>query len=122
MNRGSNNLRRNPNKSLSTETRLYGYIQRGVSSDDGRGGESIAWENTTTNPLAFALLPLSAKQVMDFKSINVEASHMVKVRGEIDILEDDRLFIKNRVFKVLTVEDIQEKGRLKIATCKERRS
>jgi len=52
----------------------------------------------------------------------VEATHIIKVRGELAIAEKYRILFGTRVFEVLTVEDIQERGIVKWATCKEDRS
>jgi len=121
MNLG-NNLQRNPQKKLATETRCYGYIQQASTIDDGRGGETVTWVNAHAQPHAFAVLPLSARQVMEYKSINVEATHMIKIRGEISVSKLNRISFNSRVFEILTVENLQERGIIKILTCKERRS
>jgi len=121
MSRG-NNLKRYPNKSLSTETRMYGFIQEKQTTDDGRGGQTVQWVNTTASPHAMAILPLRANQVMEYRSLNVEATHIIKIRGEIAVSELNRISYDNREFEILVVEDIQERGIVKWITVKERRS
>jgi SPP1 family predicted phage head-tail adaptor len=109
-------------KGMATEARLYGFIQASTATDDGRGGEALTWAATHIAPHAFAVSPISARQIAEYASINVEATHIIKIRAEIAIAEKNRIVINNRVFEVLTVEDIQERGILKVITCKERRS
>lgn len=116
------NLKRYSDKALATQTREYAFIQRATVTRDGRGGKTEEWANTTAAPHAMAIIPLSAKQKFDYKSINVEATHQIKVRGEIDVTEYDRVLYGTRIFEILTVEDIQERGIVKWLTCKERRS
>lgn len=122
MPRGNDISKYDNRKTLTTQLRHYGYIQAVSTADDGRGGEVETWVNTHPNPHNFAVLPMSTKQVMDFASINVEATHMIKFRGLIDISELNRIVIESRIFEVLTVENYQERDILKVAICKERRS
>lgn len=68
-----------------------------------------------------ALLSMSAKQVLEYKSVNVEASHLIKIRGEIAVSELNRVVVGSRIFEILNVEDIQERGIVKWISCKERR-
>lgn len=117
-----NNLKRIPGKSLSTECRHYGFIQSAGKVDDGRGGFIDGWVNTHQNAHSMALLPMTAKQVLEYKSVNVEASHLIKIRGEIEVSELNRVVIDSREFEILTVEDIQERGIVKWIECKERRA
>ena len=121
MSRG-NDLTRYSKKKLSTQMRVYGYIQLCIPVDDGAGGETLAWTNTTIAPHALALLPLSAMQIMQYKSVDVSASHLIKIRGEIEITELNRVAVGDRVFEILTTEDIQDRGIVKWVTCKERRA
>jgi SPP1 family predicted phage head-tail adaptor len=120
MGRG-NNYKRYPSKSLSTETRGYAFIQSKNVVDDGRGGQNVTWENTTLEPHAMAFIPMRAKQVFEYKSLNVEASHVIKIRGEIEVSELNRIVWDGRVFEILTVEDVQERGVVKWLTTIERR-
>lgn len=120
--RKGNNLQRNPRKSLSTETRDYGYIQSCTSISDGRGGETKSWVNAPPEPQALAILPLSAKQITYYTSINVEATILIKMRAEIVIKETDRIKVGTRIFEVLKIENIQERGIVNWVLCKERRT
>ena len=122
MSRQGNNLRRRPRSSLSTESRAYGFIQVVSKVDDGRGTFVDEWANTTVNKHSMALIPVGASQVIEYKSVNVEASHVVKVRGEIEVSELNRLYIDDRIFEILEIENIQERGIVNWIECKERRS
>ena len=121
-----NDLKRIPTKSLSTQSRDYGFIQEVTKVSDGEGGFVPSWANAHVNPHSMALLTLTAKQVFEYKSINVEASHLIKIRGEIEVSELNRVVItqnnKERIFEILDVEDIQERGIVKWIFTKERRA
>lgn len=68
-----------------------------------------------------AIYPISSKQVFEYKSINIEASHLIKIRGKIEISENTQDFLfKNREFEILTVENLQERNIISIIMCKER--
>jgi SPP1 family predicted phage head-tail adaptor len=121
MSRG-NDLRRISKKSLSTQTRAYAYIQQLTNVDDDRGGFTKSWVNTTVEPHAMAIMPLSAKQIFEYRSLNVEATHFIKIRGEVEVNELNQILYGSREFEILTVEDIQERGIVKWITSKERRA
>lgn len=116
-----NNIKRISEKSLSTSCRHYAYIQSETQVDDGRGGFILTWINTTLDPIAMDISPLTAKQEFTFKSINVDATHIIKVRAEITINEKNRINYNGRIFEILTIENVQERGILLYITCKERR-
>ena len=122
MSRHGNNLRRISKKSLSTQTRSYAYIQTLTPTADSRGGETKAWANTPDALQAMGISPLTAKQIYEYRTLNVEATHFIKIRGEVAATELNRILFGTREFEILTVEDIQERGIVKWLTCKERRS
>ena len=125
-----NDLKKRAGKTLTTQCREYGYIQENTPVKDGRGSYSESWSNTHVNPHAMAILPMTAKQIMEYRSVNVEASHLIKIRGEIEISELNRIIVesgtapnvKTRIFEILSVEDIQERGIVKWISTKERRA
>jgi len=121
MSRQGNNLRRRPKRSLSTESRAYGYIQENTPVSDGEGGSVDSWVNINTNAHSMALISVSAQQVIEYKTVNVEASHLIKIRGEIVVSELNRIVIGSRIFEILDIEDIQERGIVNWIECKERR-
>jgi SPP1 family predicted phage head-tail adaptor len=120
---GGNNLKRFGNKSLSTNSRGYAYIQSCDPTRDGRGNETKEWTNTSEDPHSMDITSLSASQIEEYRSQNVEATHLIKIRGEIVISELNRIeTIEGKIYEVLTAEDIQERGIVWWVTCKERRS
>jgi len=123
MNRRGNNLTIYPQKkSLSTESRSYGYIQTSTRTKDGEGGYTTTWGNAHPSPHAMAVLPLTAIQLLNYDSVNVEATHLVKIRGEIVITELNRIFtVDNIIYEVLNIRDVQDRGIVKWVLCKERR-
>jgi len=117
-----NNLKIYPNKSLSTETRSYCYIQTCTSISDGEGGFSETWVNAHPSPHALAVLPITATQLKNYDSINVEATHLVKIRGEIVVTSVDRILtVDDIVYEILNIRDVQDRGIVNWVLCKERR-
>jgi SPP1 family predicted phage head-tail adaptor len=101
---------------------MYAYIQSKTAVDDGRGGEVVTWSNTPTSLQAMSISPITARQSMEYKTIEVDATHIVKIRGAVAINDQMQILFGSRIFEVVFVEDIQERGILKIVTCRERRS
>lgn len=131
--RRGNDLKRFSTRSLSTQTRGLGFIQRITGYTKTDQSEQIeVWGNTTVDPHYMSIEPFSPKQIDDYRSINVEADHLVKIRGEIDIIEKDRILTPEekegevvikakRIFEVKTVRNIQDRGIVKHVVCKEYR-
>lgn len=92
---------------------------RGTPTPDGEGGFTDVWESVDT--VWSKVRPMRAKQVNEYRSINVHATHLIEVRGEVDVQESYRLVFGSRTFEVLTVEDEKEEGVKKWVVCKERR-
>ncbi len=117
------NLQRRPSgKSLASETSAYGFLQEPRHIDDGRGGVATVYDDTTVTPIPLGIVQMSARQQFELKTINVDATHVIKIRYA-DVKEKWRIRIRNtsRSFEVLTVEDIQDRGIVKWVTCRERR-
>jgi SPP1 family predicted phage head-tail adaptor len=113
-------MEREGKKSLSTELRHYVTILTETSTADGEGGFTVAWAES--DPVAAQVSPIQARQVFQYRSINVEATHLIKVRGETVVGETNKIKFGAREFEVLTCEDIQERGIVKVITCKEVRA
>lgn len=92
----------------------------GTPASDGQGGFDKTWVDDST--VWGFVRPMRAKQVSEYRSINVHATHLVELRGGVEIEEGNRLLFGVRVFEVLTVEDEKEEGVKKWVTCKERRN
>jgi SPP1 family predicted phage head-tail adaptor len=112
-------LQREGKKSLASELRHRVTIQRKTTTTDGEGGVTEAW--ATLQSVYAAIYPIRADKLSQYNTENVDASHIIKLRGYITILEKDRIVFGNRTFEVLTVENIQEVDMLQIVTCRERR-
>jgi head-tail adaptor len=115
-------LQRQNKKTLATDLRHYVYLQTKSETSDGEGGFVTSW-TSAASPYSAGISPIQARQVAEYKSINVDASHIIRMRGELPIKDDgtQRLLYGTRTFEILTVEDIQERGVMKIITCKEAR-
>jgi len=112
--------KREGQKSLATELRHRIVIQYLSKVSDGEGGCVESW-HTRSNVYA-AIYPIRAQKVWEYRSINVEATHIIKIRGRIDLTEVDRIYwdVKDKLFEILTIENIQEQDWVKWITCKER--
>lgn len=106
-------------KTSASVMRHYIEIQTVSRSDDTEGGVSVSWSTTAT--VAASVDPIKAIQQFNYKSVNVDATHLIKIRGEIAISELNRIKWGSRTFEILTVEDINENGILKVITTKEAR-
>ncbi len=104
-------------KSLATVLRHRLELQTKQPVSDGEGG--FIEEYTTTYSFWGSLDPIKATQVFEYRSINVDATHLVKARGELTITNTQRIKFGTRYFEILYVEDIQERSILKVVTCKE---
>lgn len=95
-------------------------IQSKVETDDGEGGVTETW--TDVLECWAQVQPFGGKQVYEYRSLNVKATHRIKVRGEIDVTEADRIIFRSRIFKIHVIEDELEENVLKWITCEEIRN
>ena len=95
-------------------------IQQNVETDNGRGGFTESWEDVGT--YWAEIKPLFAKQIFEYRSLNVHATHQIKVRANVIIDEDDQIIYGSRTFEVLTVENESESEVVKWVICKETRN
>jgi SPP1 family predicted phage head-tail adaptor len=110
-------MNRHNNKSLATIMNKIISIQTKRSTPDGEGGFTETW--VTISNIWASVEPIKATQVFTYRSIGVEASHLIKIRGSLYINEAQRILFDNRVFEILTIENIQEKGVYSVITCLE---
>lgn len=87
---------------------------------DGLGGFVESWIKQATNVFCF-LAPYFSDQIYTYKSTHVECTHVVKIRGYVDVIEKDRIVYGTRIFEVMTVEDLQERKYITEIYCKELR-
>jgi SPP1 family predicted phage head-tail adaptor len=111
-------LERQGKKTNASEMRHYIDIQAQTSTTDEEGGFTESWSDAYTNICA-AIYPIKAQQLFEYKSIKVDATHIIKIRGAETIENGNRIVFGTRYFEVLTVENIQERGIEKVVTCKE---
>jgi head-tail adaptor len=105
-------------KSLATVLRHRVIIESNSGTTDGEGGFVDTW-TTTIADVPASVDPIQAKQIFQYRSVNVDATHWIKMRGYISITESDRIRWGTRIFEILVIEDIQEMGILHFITCKE---
>ncbi len=112
---------RQSKKTQASEAQHYIRWQRIDRTSDGEGGfDNEKWTDVQTVPAA--ILPLRADQRFEYKTKNVDATHIIKVRGKLKIIENtDRFLWGTRVFEILTVEDLQEREFIKWCLCLEKR-
>ena len=95
-------------------------IQATTETPDGRGGFTEAWSDIGT---CWAdIRPLFAKQIFEYRSLNVHATHQIKVRASVDVDEDNRILYGTRIFEILTIENEAEAEVVKWLVCKEVRN
>lgn len=115
-------LSRRPKKSLASQCRHYCNIEERDYADDTQGGVKEVWSVVSEN-VPMSITPLNAKRKEEYRTFNVDASHEIKLRGEITLVEDNnRIVYDNRLFEVKTIEDVQERGIEIISICLERRN
>ena len=95
-------------------------LQKVVETSDGEGGYTEVWQDV--KKCWAQIKPFGAKQVFEYKSLNVKATHRIKVRANIIVEENYRICYKTRTFEVLTVENEDEAEVVKWVVCKEVRN
>jgi len=76
-------IKRVGDKTISSELKHRITIQELSVLADGEGGFIESWDDVET--VFAAVYPISAKQVFEYRSVGVDATHIIKVRGDIDI-------------------------------------
>lgn len=107
-------------KTLASVLRHRVTIQTATITLDGEGGDLQTWTDTITNAPA-SVDPIQARQQYLNRAVNVDATHVIKMRGDVTVVETQRIKWGSRVFEILTIEDIGEIGALQWITTKERR-
>lgn len=93
------------------------WFQDYGSSPDGEGGVIDGWVDKTQTWAS--INPIKASQKDDYQSISTEVTHTIKIRGNVNCNDEQRIRYGERHFEILTVENILEKDTMKIVTCKE---
>lgn len=106
------------NHALSSDLRHRIELQLSSTSRDGEGGFYDGWVTVTTTWASIS--PISAKQRDYYLAISAEVTHLIKIRGNVSCDSTHQVKFGERIFEILTVENIQERDTLKILVCKER--
>lgn len=115
-------LPRTVNKDLSSLCRHSIAIEERTDTSDEEGGFTTAW-NTVSGygTVPAAVWPIFSFQKAQYRNIDSDATHYFIIRGEIVISHAaNRIIFDSRVFEILSIEDIQERGIRKQVTTKER--
>lgn len=107
-------------KTLATILRHRVTVEAYTGTTDDEGGFVDLWATAIANVPA-SVDPIQARQVFQYRSVNVEATHWIKTRGDVTIAESDRIRWGTRIFEILVIEDIQEQGIMHLITTKEAR-
>jgi len=113
-------MNRQGKKSFATEKRHYITIQTKTKVADGEGGFTDTW--TDSDSIWAAVYPMKAVQRFEYKSIDVDATHVIKVDGLVPISELNRVKFGGRYFEILTVENLKEQDFQLYIVCKEIRN
>lgn len=110
-------LSREGKKSLATEARHYVTIQSETKVPDGEGGFKTTAK--TEQKVFAAIYPIRAQKLSEYRPTYVNATHILKLSGLIEVPETATIGFGNRTFVVLSVENIQERGFEKVVICSE---
>lgn len=117
-------LRKRSRKSQASKNRHYVTIQQRTYTSDTEGGHTETWSDITayTN-IPASIEPISAKRKEEYRTFDVDATHEIGFRGEIDNIEEDnnRITFGSRIFEIKTIENIQERDVQLQCVCLERR-
>lgn len=115
-------LPRTANKDLSSICRHSIAIEERVDTSDGEGGFTTVWSTVSGyGAVPAAVWPIFSFQKAQYRNVDSEATHYFILRGEIAINHaNNRIVFDSRIFEILSIEDIQERGIRKQITTKER--
>jgi head-tail adaptor len=108
---------------MASQNRHYVNIEERAYTPDGEGGHTEGWSVVSgyTN-VPVGISPLSAFRKEEYRTFDIDATHEIKVRGEIAIVEkNNRIVWGSKIYEVKTVEDIQERQIEQNVICLERR-
>jgi len=112
---------RQPRKTLRTAARHLVWVETPTRVSDGEGGMSEQWAARTGAQVWASISPIQARNQTQYKTVGVDATHLVRVDGYVEVEEKDRIRFGTRHLEVLTVENLQERSFEKVCTCLERR-
>lgn len=104
-------------KPLASVLRHRVSIQAKEEALDSENEHVETWN--TVDSVWASVDPIKAVQQFENRSVGVDATHLIKVRGSTVVTELNQIQFGTRNFEILTIENIQERGVLKVITCKE---
>lgn len=81
-------MRRQGNKTQQTNARNIVTIRYRVMTPDNEGGHTETWFDRRN--VWAEVCPMSAKQLFEYKSINVEATHRIKILGNLSFQKNTK--------------------------------
>lgn len=105
-------------RSLASDLRHLVTIQTYSPIPDGEGGQLDQWINTTTTWAG--VNPIKGDHREDYASISAEVTHLIKIRGNVEVNDTQRIYWDNRIFDIHTVENVQERDIFKVLICEEK--
>lgn len=112
-------IKRIDRKGASTRKRHPIMIQEKVSVSDRAGGFDTSWKDKKRTKAS--IIPMKSNQIFDLKTVGVDGTHFVGIRGKISISESDRILFGTRIFEILTIDNFQERNVEKLCVCNEKR-
>jgi len=83
-------------------------IQSASESQNAHGDTVFSW--STDDTVWGQIVPLSEKEVFAAKQVDVNATHRVIIRAYSGLTASMRILYGTRVFNIVGVKDIEEKG------------
>lgn len=113
-------------KSLASRCRHYVDFQNKTETSDGEGGFTENWANISgATQIPTEIIPIKAERQAEMRSLNIIATHYLKVRSNIPVEEVGRaVFVTpagTRYFYIKTLEDIQTRDIEQFMIAEERR-
>lgn len=95
----------------------YVTLQSASVVSDGAGGETVSWIDVGG---AHARIdPVQAREQVDADRLDGVISHRIYTRYRTDLLGGMRLVYKDRIFRVLVTQDLDEQKRYTVSLCEE---
>jgi len=87
------------------------------STSDGMGGRVVTW-STFSNVWA-EILPMSAKETLKYKQIEMEVTHLVNIRYLSGLLPGMRVKFGSRYFDIVSQKNLHERNIMNELYCRE---
>ena len=94
------------------------FIQKKTMISDAVGNFVETWINSKY--VSCSIDPIQARNRKEYKTTGDYCTHIVRMRGEIDVTSNDQILFGTRIFYGLCVENDREIGVEKIITCTEK--